>query len=148
MKVILTKNVAHVGQMYDVVEVKNGYAQNYLFPRKLAELATAPKISALADRRAEIEAARVAAHQAVSAAIAGLDGPLVMRAHANEEGHLYDKVTAAKIAEALSEIIGNELDPKKVHLADPIAAVGEYTVKVALGADVHEVPVHVEALAE
>lgn len=148
MKVILTKNVAHVGQMYDVVDVKNGYAQNYLFPRHLAELATAPKVAALAERRAEIQAARLAAHEAISSAIAGLNGPLTMRAHANEEGHLYDKVTAHKIAEALSEVTGHEVDDKKVHLKEPIAAVGEYTVKVALGATVHEVPVHVEALAE
>lgn len=148
MKVILTKNVAHVGQMYDVVDVTNGYAQNYLFPRKLAEMATAPKIAALTERRAEIEAARVAAHEAVGAALKGLHGPLVMRAHANEEGHLYDKVTAHKIAEALSELTGQHVDDKKVHLAEHITAVGEYTVKVALGADVHEVPVHVEALAE
>jgi large subunit ribosomal protein L9 len=134
--------------MYDIVTVKNGYAQNYLFPRGLAELATAPKVAALSERRAEIEAARAAAHETLSAAIKGLNGPLVMRAHANEEGHLYDKVTNHKIADALSELTGQAVDAKKVHLAEPITAIGEYTVKVALGVDVHEVPVHVEALAE
>lgn len=148
MKVILTKNVAHVGQIYDVVDVKNGYAQNYLFPRKLAEMATVPKVQALANRRAEIEAARASAHEALTSAIAGLNGPLTMRAHANEEGHLYDKVTAQKIAESLSQILGSDIDPKKIHLAEPISAVGEYTVKISLGSDVHEVPVHVEATTE
>lgn len=145
MKVILKKNVAHVGQMYDVVDVTNGYAQNYLFPRGLAEHATEAKIKSLAGRQAEIQAERQAVVEAVSGALKGLNGPLVLSAHANEEGHLYEKVTAPKIAEALASVIGHDVDAKHVHLAEPIATLGEYRVKIALGADVHEISVSVEA---
>ena len=127
MKVILLKDVAGVGVRGQVKDVADGYAQNFLIKKGLAELATVAKVqkvqSAAADRLAKQEAAKDALIGRV----------LTVRANANEKDHLFEAVHAETIAAQLKEATGVAVSPDAILIGDPIKAVGEYTVHVAVG---------------
>jgi len=116
-----------------VEEVSEGYARNYLIPRKLAVVAT-PQALAAAEKRKEAkrkelekkkEKMRVLAEKLSSLEV-------LVEAEAGEEGKLFGAVTAADIVETLRKVSGIELDKRKVELGDPIKTVGEYKVSVKL----------------
>ncbi len=132
MEIILKANVPHLGKMLDVVEVKNGYARNYLFPKKLAIRATAEAKLELEKNRAAVEAkfqADLAAAGDVAAKLANVSVNLSRRVVEGER--LYGSVTAADIAEAITKQ-GIKVSRAQIDLAEPIKQLGvsEVTVKV------------------
>lgn len=116
-----------------VEEVSDGYARNYLLPRKLAILATLQAVASAEKRRekrkAELEE-RKTEMQALAEKLSALE--VVVEADAGEGGKLFGSVTSADIAEAVQKISGTEIDRKKVELQEPIKVIGEYTVAVKL----------------
>ncbi len=150
MQIILLDKVAKLGNLGDVVKVKQGYARNYLIPQKLARRATEAAIKEFEGRRAELEkaaAAKLAAAQAVGEALAGKTVRIAQKA--GVDGRLFGSVTNADIAEALTKA-GNAIAKAQVRLPNgPLKTVGEHPVSVAPHGDVVvEITVHVVAQAD
>lgn len=133
MKVMLQRNVPHLGAIGEVVEVKPGYARNYLFPQGLAVQPTDGNL-----RRIEAEKAaylaKLAKQKAQIQARADLvDGKEVtITALANEEGHLYGSVGPAQIVEALAKE-GMPVEEENVALDEPIHMLDKYEVNLKFG---------------
>jgi len=130
MKVIFLKSVARQGNAGEIKEVSDGYAQNFLLPRKLAEQATAVRVAHLqkvAEHRAAEDEKRRAEQEAL---VKKLDGHrFEATVSANKKGGLYEKITTA---EKLSALVP-ELPAEIIHLTEPITATGEHTVAVTSG---------------
>ena len=132
MELLLKQNVEHLGRTGDVVDVKPGYARNFLLPRGMAVMVTK-------DNLAEIEQARARAVAEEEARLAGMkeladklsNVSVTIEGKANEEGHLFGSVTAAQIATALREK-DVHVDDKQVRLEQPLKEIGVYDVVVHL----------------
>ena len=146
MKVILLKDVAKVGLKSEIKEVANGYAQNFLIQRGLAEAATTKKI-ALAQKHAALRSAQQEADvSTLEAGLAKLKGEgLVIRATANEKEHLFEAVSAEVIAAHLKDVIGVAVETAQIIIAEPIKELGEHTIKVQVGATEVKVLLKVES---
>jgi large subunit ribosomal protein L9 len=146
MKVILLADLRHRGRRGQVVEVKPGYARNFLLPQGLALEATAGNLKVFEHERKKIEARHAADRQAaaeVAARIAGVR--IALRKRAMETGALYGSVTATEIVEALAKQ-GIEVDRRQVDLAGGIKTLGDHAVRIDLHSEVvAEVAVTVEA---
>jgi large subunit ribosomal protein L9 len=150
MQVILLEKVGKLGNLGDIVKVKDGYARNFLIPTKLARRATEAAIKEFADRRAELEkaaAAKLAAAQTLAEQLAGKTVRIAQKA--GVDGRLFGSVTNADIAEALTKS-GLAVQKAQVRMPNgPLKTVGEHPVSVAPHGDVVvEVTVQVVALAE
>lgn len=131
MKVILLENVAGLGRAGDIKVVKDGYARNYLLPKKLAEIATKNKeeyIKKLSEKLAE--KAQKVYEDAVSLKNQLEDKVIEIFAKAGEEGKLFGSVTSTLVAEELKKL-GFEIDKKKI-LMDHIKVLGEYKIRIRL----------------
>jgi large subunit ribosomal protein L9 len=140
MKVILQKTVERLGDPGDVADVADGYARNFLIPRGLAVRAEKGNVRHAESLTRAHEArtkARRGEFETVAARI--IQTPVVVTARAGDEGRLFGSVTAADIAEALSEQVGVSVDRRDVHLDDPIRSVGTHEVTVHLYAEVDPV---------
>ena len=132
MEVILREDIPKLGQRGDVVTVKNGYARNYLLPRKLAMVATAGNRKQVAEMKAAAarrEATEKSGADSLAAQLAEV--VLTIPAKAGESDQLFGSVTAMDIAEGL-EAKGFAIDKRKILLEEPIKTVGEYTVPLRL----------------
>jgi large subunit ribosomal protein L9 len=149
MRVILKEDVAHVGNMGDIVKVADGYGRNYLIPQGLAELATEERTKAFAHQKALIDRKKAKLHAEALDLQAKLDGKEVKfkRASVKDETRIQGSVTNRDIAEALDGLgLGVEVDRRKIDLAQPIRELGEHEVEVKLAHDVvAKVKVIVEA---
>ena len=133
MKVILLKELDNVGEADTLVNVSDGYARNYLLPRKLAAPATAKSIAVMEQRQAERQAQMEARRGELEAQAKKLNGlEVTIAADAGEGGKLFGSVTAQEIAEEAGKLSGIELSKKKIALREPIKLVGEYDVPVKL----------------
>ena len=136
MEVILREHVDNLGRRGDVVKVADGYARNYLLPRRLA-LAVTEANKRQIDRERKVAEAREteerAAAEAVAQRLAQLEIEIGRRVGENET--LYGSVTSADIAHALAAK-GFEIDKKKIQLPDPLKALGETMVPVRIHRDV------------
>ncbi|MHB8779950.1 MAG: 50S ribosomal protein L9 [Candidatus Geothermincolia bacterium] len=133
MKVILSADIAGLGSKGDLVEVKDGYANNYLVPNGFAIRATKGREAELAQVRSARERKQkreVERMNDLSTAIASLD--IEMEATAGPEGRLFGAVTAKDIAELLTAKLGQEIDRKKVHLEEPIKTSGFHEARIRL----------------
>lgn len=137
MQVILLEKVGKLGNLGDVVRVKDGYARNFLIPTKLARRATEAAIQEFQARRAELEKAaaeKLAAAQALGEQITGKTVRIGQKA--GVDGRLFGSVTNADIAESLTKL-GLAVAKAQVRLPNgPIKTVGEHTVSVAPHGDV------------
>ncbi len=137
MKVILNADVKGQGKKGEMKEVSDGYARNYLLPRKLATEATADNLNAykLKEKaRAALEAREKAQAQANAAA---LEGVIVrISAKAGQGGKLFGAVTSQEICDALREQHGVELEKNRIVQSEPIKGFGSYEVRAKLG---HEI---------
>lgn len=133
MKIILTQDVEHLGAAGSVQTVKDGFARNYLLPKKLAILATPGALKQAAERQAAAER-RLVKQEAQMQGLAGRIQGQVIRfsARVGREGRLFGSITAGDIATKLSAQIGEEVDRRTVRLDDPIRSIGEHTVHVHL----------------
>ena len=137
MQVILLEKVGKLGDLGDVVKVKDGFARNYLIPSKLARRATEAAIKEFEGRRAELEKSAAAKLDAARALGEQLQGKVVRVAQkAGVDGRLFGSVTPADIADGLTKM-GLAVNKSQVRLpSGPLKTVGEYTVTVALHTDV------------
>ncbi len=136
MEVILREHIDNLGRRGEVVKVADGYARNYLLPRKLALLATESNKKQIERERAKFEA-REAEEKVVAetaaAKVAGIEVEIARKV--GETDALYGSVTTADIAEALMAK-SIEVDRRKIQLHEPIKKLGEYDVPVRLHRDV------------
>jgi large subunit ribosomal protein L9 len=148
MQIILLERVVNLGQLGDVVKVKDGYARNYLIPQGKARRATQSAISEFQARRADLEkvqADKLAAARREGERLLGLT--LQMSEKAGVDGRLFGSVTHLNIAEGLRKL-GYAVEKVMVRLpSGPIKTVGEHEVEVALHSDVL-VSIRVGVLAE
>ncbi len=138
MKIILLKEVKNLGKEGDVVEVKEGYARNYLVPNKLAIEATPGNLSqveSLRKKRALREMRELEATQFLQSKIQGMVLEFVKKAGAT--GKLYGSLTTKEIAEAISRNLGSEFDKKYIELPEPIKEIGKHEVKINFGRDIY-----------
>jgi large subunit ribosomal protein L9 len=148
MQIILLEKVANLGNLGDVVKVKDGYARNFLIPTKRARRATEVAIKEFEAKRAELE--KIAAEKLAAATAVGesLTGKTVRIAQkAGVDGRLFGSVTNADIAEALGKL-GFTIAKSQVRLPNgPLKAVGDFAVAVAPHTDV-VVDISVQVVAE
>ncbi|MCL2818268.1 MAG: 50S ribosomal protein L9 [Actinomycetia bacterium] len=131
MKVILTQEIKGRGGEGDVVEVKRGYAVNFLFPKNMAIKATEGNLKQLELRRHNIEKREVSRLSDANKAVEYLtDKEVVIPMKVGEEGRLFGSVTAPMIADALHEIHGVEVDRRKIEVKAPIKELGEHHVDI------------------
>ena len=137
MQIILLEKVANVGNLGDVVKVKQGYARNYLIPQGKAKRATPENIKLLEAKRAELEAAaaeKLTAAQALAEKLEGLTIQITQKA--GVDGKLFGSVTNSDISEALKKQ-GVDVVKAMIRMPEgPLKMIGDYPVKVALNADV------------
>ena len=136
-KIILTHEVTGLGAPGDVVEVKDGYARNYLVPRNLATPWTkgAEKdVSAIRRARKAREIATLDDAKAVRDSLQA--NAVTVPAKAGESGRLFGAVTTAEIAEAIKAVGGPSVDKRKIEVAQAIKTLGEYAVQVRLHPEV------------
>lgn len=137
MKVILLTELKGKGGEGDIVEVADGYANNYLFPQKIAVPATKGNLKQLEQRMHNIatrEATRIEEAEALKAALDALT--VQVEARVGEEGVLFGSVTAAMIADALKEAEGIEVDRRRIDLKNPIKVAGNHEVVVSIYRDI------------
>ena len=133
MKVVLLGEIQGKGGEGDVVDVAQGYAENYLFPKKLAVAATKGNLKQLEERRNNIEkreAVRIADANALKETIDGKS--VTVDAKVGDEGVLFGSVTSSMVADAIKADLGVEIDRKRVELGKPIKVAGAHEVAVAL----------------
>jgi len=136
MQVILLEKMANLGQLGDVVKVKDGFARNYLIPHGKAKRATAQNLAEFDKRRAELEKAQAEALAAAQERAAKLDGLMVqITQKAGVDGKLFGSVTNVDIAEALMKL-GHEVPKAAIRMPEgPLKTVGDQPLKVALHTD-------------
>lgn len=137
MQVILMEKVANLGQLGQVVKVKNGFARNFLIPTGKAKRATEANVAEFAARRAELEAAEAAKLADAQARSEKLNGITVQIAQmAGVDGKLFGSVTNADIVEALAKL-GHKVEKAQVRMpSGHIKQIGEFPVDIALHTDV------------
>ena len=136
VELLLIQSVEHLGEQGDVVEVKTGYANNFLLPQGLATIATDHHKRMVEKHKAkllEIQKARLAGLRKLAAEMK--QQSLNIEANANEEGHLYGSVGAPEIADAL-KAAGITITSDQVRLEGPLKELGLYTVKIHIGHDI------------
>lgn len=137
MKVILLDELRGKGGEGDIVDVAQGFAENYLFPNKLAQPATPGNIKQLEQRRHNIEkreAERVANAESIKAS---LDGKSIsVDVKIGEEGQLFGSVTAGMIADAIQDQLNVEVDRKRIGKGNTIKTAGKHPVEVNLYRDI------------
>jgi large subunit ribosomal protein L9 len=150
MKVILTEDVKHLGTSGTIQEVKNGYARNFLLPRGLAKPATPGTVKMIEQKKAADEKKLVRAEDDNRSLATQIEQQTIrLTARVGQNGRLYGSITSAQIAEALSALVGQEIDRRKVDLPENIHSIGQYEVPVRLvGRLAPKVKVIVEAEGE
>ncbi len=139
MKVILRKNYDQLGKIGDLVEVKDGFARNFLLPRQIAYIATKGNIRTLEEEKKqsakkevkELEAAKVLAGELENVSI-------TIPVKVGEEDKIFGSVTSQMICDALKEKNYN-IDKRKIDLEEPIKALGIYSVNVKLHHDINAI---------
>ncbi|MDO8670654.1 MAG: 50S ribosomal protein L9 [Dehalococcoidia bacterium] len=136
MKVIFVEDVHNVAKAGEVKEVADGYARNYLIPKKLAVVATSAAMKNLESHRRAI-ANKQAKVEAQAGKLAGeLQGvTLNFKAKVGTQDRLYGSITSGDIAEKIKEVKGLEIDKRKIELEEPIRTVGSHEVEVRLAKD-------------
>lgn len=137
MKLILTSEVVPLGKKGDVVDVSNGYARNFLLPRKLAIVANDGALQqAEAIREARIEAESKARQTAENLAQQLAGSRVVLAAQAGDEGQLYGAISVTDIVEGVVRFTGVQLDRGQVEIPKPIKAIGLHEINVKLHPEV------------
>ena len=148
MQVILKKDVQNVGEAGDIVNVKDGYARNFLIPQNVAEIATEGALRNREQNLARIKAKQEKLHQEaleIAQKIEAL-GQLELSAKAGETGKLFGTITTKKLAEELNAKLGTSIDRKIISLNAAINKIGEFKMLIKLTSKVKtELPVIVTA---
>lgn len=134
MQIILLKDIVKIGQKFDIKNVSDGYAMNFLFPNNLAELATPKKIKNLETAKLQHEAEDKVHQELLLKNLKVLDGVRVkIQGKANEKGHLFKGIHIEEIAEELKKQDHIDLKPEYIELEHPIKEVGEFDITAKVG---------------
>ncbi len=136
MKVILRKNFNQLGQVGDLVDVKDGYALNFLVPRQIAYPATAGNLRALEEEKKQIakkESKNLAVANEFSTELEKVS--VTIPVTVGEDDKIFGSVTSKMIGDALQEK-GFEVDHRKIEIEEPIKSLGIYSIKIKIHADV------------
>ncbi|HEX5671935.1 MAG TPA: 50S ribosomal protein L9 [Acidimicrobiia bacterium] len=137
MKVVLTADVAALGNRGEIVDVSDGYARNYLLPRDLAQKATSGAVASAAKAAASRAATERKALEAAQDLATALSGQrVVLAAQAGDEGRLYGSVTLADVAEGIRKFTGISIDRRHIELPQPIKTIGLHEVQIRLHPEV------------
>jgi len=130
MRIIFLEDVENVGKKYEIKDVKNGYARNFLIPKGLAKLAT-KQVLEWVEKQKEIEKQRVEEElkeiQKLASSIDGLE--VIITVKVGEEQQLFEKISTQKVSDKLKEL-GFEIKKEQIDLAEPIEELGEFPTKV------------------
>ncbi len=133
MKVILQKDVKDIGKVGDIVKVSEGFARNFLFPRKLALVATEGKVKQWEHTKKVIEAKKKAALAERQAVLAKIHGTAVtLKSSAGDTDKLFGSITTTDISKAL-EAAGISVDRRDIHLDEPIKILGNHKATIKFG---------------
>jgi large subunit ribosomal protein L9 len=133
MKVILQKDVKDIGKVGDVVKVSEGFARNFLFPRKLALIATEGKVKQWEHTKKVIEAKKRAVHAERQALVSKINGlAVVIKATAGESDKLFGSITTTDISKVLTTM-GHQVDRKDIHLDEHIKVLGNHKATIKFG---------------
>ncbi len=136
MQVILREDIDKVGKIGDLVKVADGYARNFLVPRKKAIEATPKNLRATEHAKKMVsDRVRILKKEATAEADRIKGVSVIIKAKVGEEGKLFGSVTTMDIAEAM-KAQGVEVDKRKIVLAEPIKRLGDFTVSVKLHSDI------------
>lgn len=139
MKVVLIKDVRDMGRSGSIIEVSDGHAINFLFPRKFAIPATATNLKQAESRKQQVDEKRAVDDALIAETLAALaESPTIIIKKVNEQGHLYDAVGVAEIAEA------TKLPEIAIKLKKPIKEVGTFEIPVAMGENFGSISVVIE----
>jgi large subunit ribosomal protein L9 len=134
MKIILLQDVKGIGKKLEVKDVSDGYARNFLIPRKLAEFASPSTVKKAESLRKTIDAEKEVKENLAKKAIELLrDTKVTINKKGNGKGHLFAAVHESEIAEALKTQAHIEIDPEYVETDKPIKEAGDHKVKVKVG---------------
>lgn len=137
MKVILLQDIQGTGKKDQILEISDGYARNYLLPRKMAREATAEAVNALQKSKGADKHREEVRRQEAEVRARELKGKVVqIEAKGGENGKIYGSVTNEQIAAALKEQHGVEIDRRKLELEEPIKAAGQFFVTLKLYAGI------------
>jgi len=134
MKVILTKQIPKLGNPGDVINVSVGYARNFLIPQDLAQEATTQAIGESSQKKEKKQKEKSKKDEKKSKFHNILDGKTILiRAQANEEGHLFGGIGTKEISEAILKRNKIEIDPKQIDLPHHLKEIGKHEVAIKLG---------------
>lgn len=134
MKVILLQDIKNVGRKEQIIEANDGYARNYLFPKKLAIEATKDnmlKLQAKKTSEANKKKAEIEANKEIAKKIEKIE--LIIKAKVGENSKIFGGITSKEIAEELKKQHKFEIDRKKITLKDTIKSLGRYTAEIKFG---------------
>ena len=148
MQVILKKDVQNIGEVGDLVNVKDGYARNYLIPNQLAEIATAGSLAQRERNIARIKAKAEKLHQEALSAKEEIEKieSIQLSAKAGESGKLFGTITTKKLSEELLAKTGMEIDKKSIILDRPFNHIGNFVMTIKLSSKV-KAQLNVEVVA-
>lgn len=145
MKVILKEDIKGIGRKYEIKNVADGYANNFLIPRKLAEYAGPEAIRKAEILRSAIDAEKQIREKLTEKQIEMLKGvKIILKKKGNDKGHLFEKIHPEEISKALKDQAKIEIDSEYLLIEKPIKEIGEHTVIVQVGKNKGEFKVVVE----
>jgi large subunit ribosomal protein L9 len=134
MKVIFLSDVPRVGRKYDVKDINDGYAMNFLLPRKLAVVATPKELEALERRQKDIVLEREVQEDLLMKSMEEIKNKVVtLKVKADEKGHLFSGIHAKEIAEAMQNENRVTINEEYIDLEKPIKEVGEFQIPIKIG---------------
>ena len=148
MQIILIQDVNNLGGANEIVAVKNGYARNFLIPRKMAVEASPSNLKQLDERLKQIRKKEEKMMAEITKVIGVLkEAPVKIGAKTGTSGKIFGSVTNVQVAKAIREQKGYEVDRRKIHIADEIKELGTYKAKIDFGGG-HEAEVELEVVSE
>jgi large subunit ribosomal protein L9 len=148
MDVILIQDVDNLGGANEVVKVRNGYARNFLIPRKFAVEASPSNLKQLEEKRKQVEKKEKKMLSAINDVIAKLkEGALKIGAKSGTSGKIFGTVTSLQLSRAIREQKGYEIDRKKISLPDEVKELGAYKATIDFG-NGHSTELEFEVVAE
>lgn len=132
MKVILRKNFDQLGQLGDIVDVKDGFARNFLIPRNIAFAAQKGNMRALEEEKKQLAKKKIKEHQAAEKLASELEKiSVTIPVKVGEEDKIFGTVTTQMIADTLKEK-GHDIDKRRIEISEPIKSLGIYSVNIKL----------------
>lgn len=147
MKVILIKEVDNLGGVHELVDVRPGYARNFLIPQKYAIEASASNMKVQEERQKQLAKKEAKLLENIAAVKAALETPVKLTAKVGENGKIFGSVTSIQLARAIREQRQYEIDRRRISIVDEVKEPGSYKANLDFGKD-HQVELTFDVVAE